>query len=54
MYLGSQLGWGLHFGTIEKRPAFEAYWKRIARRPARQRADQIDTALSAERMAGKE
>jgi glutathione S-transferase len=26
VYVGSQIGWGLAFGSIEKRPAFEAYW----------------------------
>ncbi len=34
VYLGSQVGWGLMFGTIEKRPAFERYWDRI-RAPGR-------------------
>ena len=45
IYLGSQIGWGMRFGTIEKRPAFEAYWARIAGRPAAVRARQIDDAL---------
>lgn len=35
---GSQIGWGLRFGTIEKRPAFEDYWARISDRPALARA----------------
>jgi glutathione S-transferase len=30
---------------IEKRPAFEAYWQRLARRPAAARAAAIDDAL---------
>ena len=30
VYLGSQIGFGLTFGTIEKRPAFERYWARIS------------------------
>ncbi|WP_407666728.1 glutathione binding-like protein [Microvirga roseola] len=34
VYVGSQIGWGMMFGTLEKRPAFEAYWQRIASRPA--------------------
>jgi len=25
LYLGSHLGWGMQFGTIEKRPTFEKY-----------------------------
>lgn len=44
VYLGSQIGWGLRFNTIEKRPAFETYWARIAERPARLRANQLDDA----------
>ncbi len=45
VYLGAQIGWGMQFGTIEKRPAFERYWSRIARRPAAVRAREIDDAL---------
>jgi glutathione S-transferase len=45
IYLGSSLGWGMQFGTLEKRPAFEAYFKRIASRPAAARAVAIDDAL---------
>ena len=44
VYLGSSLGWGLMFGTIEKRPAFEAYVARAQARPAAQRATQINEA----------
>jgi len=47
VYVGSQIGWGMMFGTLEKRPAFEAYWKRIASRPAAIRAREIDDALAA-------
>ncbi len=43
--LGSQIGWGLQFGSIEKRPAFERYWAGLADRPAKRRADEIDNAL---------
>lgn len=46
VYLGSQIGWGMAFGIIEKRPTFEAYWKRISARPAAQRAKEIDDALA--------
>jgi glutathione S-transferase len=49
VYLGSQIGWGMQFGSIEKRPAFERYWQRIAARPAAQRAKAIDDKLAAER-----
>jgi glutathione S-transferase len=45
VYVGSQIGWGMMFGTLEKRPAFEAYWQRIASRPAAVRAREIDDAL---------
>jgi glutathione S-transferase len=38
------VGWGLMFGTIEKRPVFEAYAARVQARPAYQRAVQINEA----------
>jgi glutathione S-transferase len=47
VYIGSQLGWGLMFGTIEKRPAFADYVTRLHARPAALRAAQIDDALIA-------
>jgi glutathione S-transferase len=45
VYLGSHLGFGMQFGTIEKRPAFEAYWARLSARPAAVRAREMDDAL---------
>jgi glutathione S-transferase len=45
VYVGSQIGWGLAFGSIEKRPAFEAYWAGICERPAYLRGKAIDQAL---------
>lgn len=48
LVLGSQLGFGLRFGTIEHRPAFVRYWERIGDRPAAVRAREIDDALLAE------
>jgi glutathione S-transferase len=45
VYVGSQIGWGLQFGTIEKRPTFAQYWERISKRPAALRAREIDDAL---------
>lgn len=45
VYVGSQIGFGLMFGTIEKRPAFESYWQRVHSRPAYVRAREIDDAL---------
>jgi glutathione S-transferase len=47
VYVGSQIGWGMMFGSIEKRPAFEAYWAGISQRPAAKRATEIDDALIA-------
>lgn len=51
VYLGSQIGWGLQFGTIEKRPALTAYAARIMGRPAAVRAREIDDALLAKAKA---
>jgi glutathione S-transferase len=45
VYVGSHLGWGMHFGTIAKRPAFERYFERLSARPAAIRAHEIDDAL---------
>ena len=44
VYVGSQIGWGLMFGTIEKRSAFADYVARLRARPAAQRASAIDDA----------
>jgi len=53
VYVGSQVGWGMAFGTIDKRPAFERYWRLLGARPAAQRAREIDDKLVAEqRKAG--
>jgi glutathione S-transferase len=49
VYLGSQIGWGMQFGTMEKRPAIERYWARIGTRRAAVGAKAIDDALVAER-----
>jgi glutathione S-transferase len=45
VYCGYALGFGLMFGAIEKRTAFERYWERLKARPAFVRAAQIDDAL---------
>jgi glutathione S-transferase len=47
LYLGSQLGFGMQFGMIDKRPAFEVYAGRVQDRPAARRASEIDNALLA-------
>jgi glutathione S-transferase len=49
--LGSQIGFGLRFGTIPSEPAFEAYWQRLFARPAGARAREIDDRLVEERKA---
>jgi glutathione S-transferase len=42
LYVGSQLGFGMMFGAVDKRPAFERYWQRVSARPACQRAKELD------------
>ena len=44
VYVGSQIGFGLAFKSIEPRPAFTAYWEGLASRPAQQRAAALDDA----------
>jgi len=48
LYVGSHLGFGMMFGTIDKRPAFERYWQRISSRPACVRAKDLDDAAVAQ------
>jgi glutathione S-transferase len=48
VYVGSHIGFGLMFGTIEKRPAFLQYWQRLSARPAAVRAREKDDALMAQ------
>lgn len=45
VYVGAQIGWGLQFGTIEKRPEFAEYFARISGRDAFVRANEKDDAL---------
>jgi glutathione S-transferase len=47
VYVGSHIGWGMQFGGIEKRPAFETYWAKLFDRPAAVRAREIDDRLIA-------
>jgi glutathione S-transferase len=49
LYVGAHLGWGMSFGTLEKRPAFEAYVARLQARPAAIRANKIDDDIIAAR-----
>jgi glutathione S-transferase len=51
VYVGSQIDWGLQFGTIPSRPAFEDYVAPLRERPAYKRAKDIDNALIAEMQA---
>jgi glutathione S-transferase len=41
VYVGSAVAWGLLFGSIEKRPAFEAYAGRVTAREAYRRTHQL-------------
>src|SRR5271170_960628 len=53
VYVGSHIGFGMMFGAIDKRPAFERYWALVGTRPAALRAREIDDKLAAEqRKAG--
>ena len=45
VYVGSQIGWGMMFGSIDKRPVFADYFERIQARPAAIRANALDDAL---------
>jgi glutathione S-transferase len=47
VYVGSHIGFGMQFGTVEKRPAFEKYWARLSARPAWQRGNKLDDEAAA-------
>jgi glutathione S-transferase len=47
VYVGAHIGWGMEFGTIDRRPAFERYCARLRARPAAVRAREIDDTLVA-------
>jgi glutathione S-transferase len=53
VYAGSQIGFGMMFGMMEKRPAFEKYWQRLSERPAYQRAKDIDEAAALPKQAAR-
>ena len=44
VYVGSQIGWGLMFGTIDERPGFKDSVGRLHARPAARRANELDDA----------
>ena len=43
--LGAALGWGMMFGSIDKRPSFEAYAARLLQREASVRANVLNEAF---------
>jgi glutathione S-transferase len=47
VYVGSAIAWGLHFKLIPERDTFKRYADRLAARPAKQRATEIDGKLTA-------
>lgn len=51
VYVGSQIGWGLQFGSIEARPAFQTYWSKVSDRDAYRRANELDDAAMPEQQA---
>ena len=51
VYVGSTVDWGLMFGSIPKRPAFEAYAERLRTRKPYQQAKAINNARMAEMKA---
>jgi glutathione S-transferase len=44
VYVGAHIGWGLQFGSIERRPGFAEYWSRVSDRDAFRRASALDDA----------
>ena len=51
VYVGSALNWGMLFGTVEKRPAFEEYATRLQQRPAAKRCLQLNEEYMKSRQA---
>lgn len=45
VYVGSQVGWGLQFGSIPASDVLAAYWARLKDRPALRAANDKDNAL---------
>jgi glutathione S-transferase len=48
LYIGAQIGFGMMFGALERRPSFERYWQRMSARPAYARATKLDDEKAAE------
>ena len=53
VYVGSQILWGLQFGSIPTRPEFEGYAARLNTREAYLRGKDIDNALIADAQAAQ-
>ncbi|MEM1132320.1 MAG: glutathione S-transferase family protein [Pseudomonadota bacterium] len=53
VYLGSQVDWGMSFGTMEKRDSFMAYAERLRQREAYKAAKAIDGELIAKQQAAQ-
>ena len=53
VYVGSQIDWGLTFGTIPHHPALEAYIAPLRERAGYKRAKEIDNGLIAEMKAAQ-
>ena len=48
VYVGSQIGWGMQFGSIPANDVLAAYWARLKDRPALAAANAKDNALIVE------
>ena len=46
VYLGSQIGLGMQFGSIEKCPAFIQYWERLSQRQAYIRTQELEATMA--------
>jgi len=53
VYVGSQVWWGLQFGSMPDRASFKAYRDRVRERPRAKEAEAIDAALIAETRRGQ-
>jgi glutathione S-transferase len=51
LYIGAQIGFGMMTKALEPRPAFQAYFDRLAARPAHKRAGEQGDALMAQAKA---
>jgi glutathione S-transferase len=54
VYLGSQIDWGVQFGTLPPRDSFKTYAARLAQRDGYRRAKEIDNGLIAEMKAAQQ